>query len=1046
MSAAGTTGQVLTSGGTGAPTWASSLAMSGDISVDNAGVVTVTALQSRPVSNSAPSTNQVLQYNGSSWSPANNVATTNANLTGVITSVGNATSIASQTGSGTKFVVDNSPTLITPNIGAATATSLNSSGTVTASSFVKSAGLSSQFLKADGSVDANTYLTSGSGVSSITGTANQISASGSTGAVTLSLPAILTGLTSVTATNFLGNATTSTTATNLAGGSIGAIPYQSGSGTTALLSAGTSGQVLTSSGAGAPTWSSGIALTGDVTIDNSGVSTIANNAVTYGKMQALSATSKLLGSSSTTTPVQEISLGSGLSLSGTTLSASGTGGTVTSVAALTLGTTGTDLASSVANGSSTPVITLNVPTASATNRGALSSTDWSTFNGKQNVLTNSAGLAGALSDETGTGLAVFGTAPTFASTITVGTTGVTTGAINLKGTTSGTATLTVPAVAGTPTLTLPATTGTLALLSDITSGTATNFTGNLAGDVSGTQGATLIGTGAVTSSKILDGTIVDADVNAAAAIAGTKINPDFGNQTLTIGTPTGSTAGTIVLHDATTGTSNTTTLQSNSNVGTSFTLTLPNSAGTNNQVLKTDGSGNLSWSTPTVGTVTSVSGTTNRISVTGTSTPVVDIDANYVGQTSITTLGTVAAGTWHGTLLDPTYGGTGVNNGAKTITLGGNINTAGTLTTVGGATTLNSAAGTNVTLPATGTLATLSGTETLANKTVNTVASSAAAAGLNLPPGTAPSSPANGDLWTTASGIYARIGGVTSQLSSTTGTVTSVSTAAANNGVTATWSMATPTPALTIGLGAITPTSVVASGSVTGTQLVSTVSTGTAPLTVTSTTPVPNLSILGNAATSTNLSGGSAGTLPYQSAANTTAMLAAGTSGQLLVSGGAGSPAWSTPNATGTLPIVVASGGTTAPVISINPATQFSAGSLSAADKIKLDNFPNLAVQALSGTTPSWNGLNGINATITLTGNTTISIGNLQAGASGNLTVTNAATAYTLTFSGYSNRINPGIYSGVASSVTTSGSSKVDVFSWYYDGTSLFWNGTLSYQ
>lgn len=36
---------------------------------------------------------------------------TNANLTGVITSVGNATSIASQTGTGTKFVVDTSPAL-----------------------------------------------------------------------------------------------------------------------------------------------------------------------------------------------------------------------------------------------------------------------------------------------------------------------------------------------------------------------------------------------------------------------------------------------------------------------------------------------------------------------------------------------------------------------------------------------------------------------------------------------------------------------------------------------------------------------------------------------------------------------------------------------------------------------------------------------------------------------------------------------------------------------------------------------------------------------
>jgi hypothetical protein len=63
-------------------------------------------------------------------------------------------------------------------------------------------------------------------------------------------------------------------------------------------------------------------------------------------------------------------------------------GTVTSVAALTLGTTGTDLSSTVANGTTTPVITLNVPTASSSNRGALSSTDWSTFNGKQAALVS----------------------------------------------------------------------------------------------------------------------------------------------------------------------------------------------------------------------------------------------------------------------------------------------------------------------------------------------------------------------------------------------------------------------------------------------------------------------------------------------------------------------------------------------------------------------------------------------------------------------------------------------------------------------------------
>jgi len=49
----------------------------------------------------------------------------------------------------------------------------------------------------------------------------------------------------------------------------------------------------------------------------------------------------------------------------------GSSGTVTSVAALTLGTSGTDLNSTVANSTTTPVITLNVPDASATARGVV---------------------------------------------------------------------------------------------------------------------------------------------------------------------------------------------------------------------------------------------------------------------------------------------------------------------------------------------------------------------------------------------------------------------------------------------------------------------------------------------------------------------------------------------------------------------------------------------------------------------------------------------------------------------------------------------------
>ena len=76
-------------------------------------------------------------------------------------------------------------------------------------------------------------------------------------------------------------------------------------------------------------------------------------------------------------------------------------GTVTSVAALTLGTAGTDVGSSVATGTVTPVITLNIPTASAANRGALSAADWGTFNGKQAAGTYASGTGTASGTNTG---------------------------------------------------------------------------------------------------------------------------------------------------------------------------------------------------------------------------------------------------------------------------------------------------------------------------------------------------------------------------------------------------------------------------------------------------------------------------------------------------------------------------------------------------------------------------------------------------------------------------------------------------------------------
>ena len=56
--------------------------------------------------------------------------TTNANLTGPITSVGNATSIAAQTGTGSTFVMQASPTINTPNITGVTDASNASAGSV----------------------------------------------------------------------------------------------------------------------------------------------------------------------------------------------------------------------------------------------------------------------------------------------------------------------------------------------------------------------------------------------------------------------------------------------------------------------------------------------------------------------------------------------------------------------------------------------------------------------------------------------------------------------------------------------------------------------------------------------------------------------------------------------------------------------------------------------------------------------------------------------------------------------------------------------------
>lgn len=129
------------------------------------------------------------------------------------------------------------------------------------------------------------------------------------------------------------------------------------------------------------------------------------------------------------------------------------------------------------------------------------------------------------------------------------------------------------------------------------------------------------------------------------------------------------------------------------------------SVGTSGQYLQSNGAGILpSWVTPTTGTVSSVtSADVNRITVINTTTaPVVDISASYVGQSSITTLGTiVGSAVWNAQIISPAKGGTGIDNGIKTITLGGSLSTLGAFTTA-----ITVTANSSVTLPVSGVLAT----------------------------------------------------------------------------------------------------------------------------------------------------------------------------------------------------------------------------------------------------------------------------------------------------------------------------------------------------
>ena len=222
------------------------------------------------------------------------------------------------------------------------------------------------------------FTVANTGVTSVTGTSPVVSSGGATPAI--SMPAATASvngyLTSADWTTFNSKQPAGTYVTSVSG-TTGRITSSGGTTPAIDLASG----IVTAGTTGSST------LIPVITVDTYGrVTSVTTASNPQGTVTSVTGTAPIVSSGGATPAIsipQATSSVNGFlsSTDWTTFNNKGSG-TVTSVAALTLGTTGSDLSSTVANGTTTPVITLNVPTASATNRGALSSADWTTFNSK----------------------------------------------------------------------------------------------------------------------------------------------------------------------------------------------------------------------------------------------------------------------------------------------------------------------------------------------------------------------------------------------------------------------------------------------------------------------------------------------------------------------------------------------------------------------------------------------------------------------------------------------------------------------------------------
>jgi hypothetical protein len=237
-----------------------------------------------------------------------------------------------------------------------------------------------------------------------------------------------------------------------------------------------------------------------------------------------------------------------------------------------------------------------------------------------------------------------------------------------------------------------------------------------------------------------------------------------------------------------------------------------------------------------------------------------------------------------------------------------------------------------------------------------------------------------------AAGTYGSASSVPVFVTNASGQVTSVTNTAiaiANTAVSGLGTMSTQnanTVAITGGtLDAVTIGGTTA-GAITGTTITANTQFSGAGTGLTGT--ASGLSIGGNAATATsattatNLAGGGAGSLPYQSATATTAMLAAGSNGQVLTLA-SGVPSWATPT-TGTVTSVGTAG-------TVNGLT-LTGGPITTSGTITLGGTLDLSAPPTIGNTTANTG-----AFTTLSGSTSVTTPIVQATNSGGLVLRNSA-------------------------------------------------------